>query len=133
VSPVSVTRIEELIAIMAGGSPSDDDCVDAGCALKEMLHGVHAQVWFYLQTENKRLKDEIADYELSAKIHAECRIRAVERWQQAHPGNDLMWPDGANLLVWLMDQVAPQRRLSESPQPVTNTDSDRLQPLVTKP
>lgn len=32
---VSSARIEELIVIMAGGNPSDDDCVDAGCALRQ--------------------------------------------------------------------------------------------------
>lgn len=36
--PVSVERIQALIVIMAGGQPSDDDCVDAGCALKQLLH-----------------------------------------------------------------------------------------------
>lgn len=35
---VPVARIQELIVIMAGGHPSDDDCVDAGCALKQLLH-----------------------------------------------------------------------------------------------
>lgn len=35
-SPVSDNRIQELIRILAGGNPTDDDCVDAGCALQEL-------------------------------------------------------------------------------------------------
>lgn len=30
--------------------------------------------------------------------------RAVKRWQEAHPGNDLVWPDRADMVVWLMEQ-----------------------------
>lgn len=31
--------------------------------------------------------------------------RAIERWQKANPGNDLVWPDHADLVVWLMDEL----------------------------
>lgn len=31
--------------------------------------------------------------------------RAIKRWQEAHPGNELTWPDHADLVVWLMEQV----------------------------
>lgn len=34
---VSDARILELIGRCAAGSMSDDDCVDAGCALKQLL------------------------------------------------------------------------------------------------
>jgi len=30
--------------------------------------------------------------------------RAIERWQAAHPGNERIWPDRANMVVWLMEQ-----------------------------
>ena len=30
--------------------------------------------------------------------------RAIKRWQAAHPGNDLVWPDHTNMVVWLMEQ-----------------------------
>lgn len=30
--------------------------------------------------------------------------RAIRRWQQAHPGNETVWPDHTDLCVWLMDQ-----------------------------
>jgi hypothetical protein len=31
--------------------------------------------------------------------------RATKLWQEAHPGSDLVWPDRADLVVWLMEQV----------------------------
>jgi peptide subunit release factor 1 (eRF1) len=34
--------------------------------------------------------------------------RAIKRWQEAHPGNDLVWPDRANMVVWLMEQYDAQ-------------------------
>lgn len=34
----------------------------------------------------------------------EADRRATKRWQEAHPGNDNVWPDRADMVVWLMDQ-----------------------------
>lgn len=30
-------------------------------------------------------------------------MRAIELWHAAHPGNELVWPDHADLVVWLME------------------------------
>lgn len=30
--------------------------------------------------------------------------RAIKCWQEAHPGNDLVWPDRADMVVWLMEK-----------------------------
>lgn len=40
-------------------------------------------------------------------------MRAIKRWQAAHPGNDLVWPDHADLVVWLMEELDAQRSRSE--------------------
>ena len=32
-------------------------------------------------------------------------MRAIKRWQAAHPGNDLVWPDHADMVVWLLGEV----------------------------
>ena len=32
--------------------------------------------------------------------------RAIKMWQDAHPGNDMVWPDQAHLCVWLMERIA---------------------------
>jgi hypothetical protein len=35
----------------------------------------------------------------------EAHVRAVEMWRLEHPDNDLVLPDTAKLLVWLLEQV----------------------------
>jgi len=32
-------------------------------------------------------------------------MRAIKMWQAAHPGNDLVWPDHADMVVWLLGEV----------------------------
>jgi hypothetical protein len=35
----------------------------------------------------------------------EAQLRGVERWREANPGNDLVMPDHADLIVWLLEQL----------------------------
>lgn len=35
--------------------------------------------------------------------------RAITLWQAAHPGNDMVWPDRCDMVVWLMEQLTIQR------------------------
>jgi hypothetical protein len=37
-------------------------------------------------------------------------MRAVKRWREAHPGNDLVLPDRADMVVWLMEQYDEMRK-----------------------
>lgn len=79
-----------------------DDCDQtaiycAGHAREFMLPTIE-QLQRELAAANERLPSE--------KLRHNCQMRAIERWQATHPGNDLHWPDGADLLVWLMDSVA---------------------------
>ncbi|HLN24747.1 MAG TPA: hypothetical protein VK558_12275 [Patescibacteria group bacterium] len=32
-------------------------------------------------------------------------MRGIKRWQEAHPGNDLVWPDRSKLTEWLLDRA----------------------------
>jgi hypothetical protein len=32
-------------------------------------------------------------------------MRAIQRWREAHPDNELFGPDHADLCVWLMEQL----------------------------
>lgn len=32
-------------------------------------------------------------------------MRAIKRWQEAHPGNDSVWPDHTDLSVWLLKRL----------------------------
>lgn len=57
------------------------------------------------KAEIKRLTDEDADHDRSFDLRWKADMRAIKRWQEAHPGNDLVWPDHADLCVWLMEQL----------------------------
>ena len=49
----------------------------------------------------ERIEELEAIFDLRWKAH----MRAIERWQKAHPGNDLVWPDHADLCVWLLGEL----------------------------
>lgn len=56
------------------------------------------------------MAERIADLERTFDLRWEADRRAIMRWQKAHPGNDLIWPDHADLVVWLLrtlDYEAP--------------------------
>ncbi len=36
-------------------------------------------------------------------------MRAISRWQAAHPGKENIWPDHADLVVWLLEQLDKPR------------------------
>ena len=46
---------------------------------------------------------------LSKDLQWKARMRGIKRWQAAHPGNELMWPDQGDLIVWLLEELERQR------------------------
>lgn len=44
------------------------------------------------------------EYEQSINLRWDADQRAIKLWQAAHPGNDLVWPDHADMVVWLLDE-----------------------------
>lgn len=58
-----------------------------------------------LQQQLDALKAELADYESTFELQARAADRAVAIWRDMNPGNDLVRPDRARLLVWLMGRL----------------------------
>lgn len=58
-----------------------------------------------LAVEREATKDLQATFDLRWKAD----MRAIKMWQAAHPGNELVWPDHADLVVWLLEQLEKQR------------------------
>jgi len=52
----------------------------------------------------KELKDSVADLEATFHLRHLADMRAIKRWRAAHPGKELVMPDHADLVVWLMKQ-----------------------------
>jgi hypothetical protein len=46
---------------------------------------------------------EVGDQAFDMRWKAD--MRAIERWQKAHPGKELTWPDHADLVTWLLEQL----------------------------
>jgi len=65
--------------------------------LKDVANLVAAKVAY--------LQGELADHEKSFELRHSADMRAIKRWQEAHPGNELVWPDHADLCVWLLGRV----------------------------
>lgn len=57
--------------------------------------------------------NEIDDINAVFDLRWQADMRAIKMWQSANPGNDLIWPDHADLVVWLMSQVDGMRLVRE--------------------
>lgn len=51
---------------------------------------------------------ELADLQQTFDLQWAADQRAIKQWQEAHPGNDMTWPDRCNMVVWLLDKFAAQ-------------------------
>lgn len=53
----------------------------------------------------REVLDDLDDHYRSFDLRWDADMRAIKRWQAAHPGNDLVWPDHADLVVWLLEKL----------------------------
>lgn len=51
------------------------------------------------------LESDLADYERTFKLRWSADQRAIKRWQEVNPGNDLVWPDHSDLVIWLGEEA----------------------------
>jgi len=58
-----------------------------------------------LEEENKKLKNEVREYEGLFELQETRMTEAVKRWRAANPGNDLVRPDLGRLLTWLLEKI----------------------------
>jgi hypothetical protein len=90
----ALRRLKVLAGTKTGEPIPDFLSTPNGCG--ELLSALAARA-----AELIREMDETFDFRWQADM------RAIKRWQAAYPGNDLVWPDHADLLVWLMEQIEP--------------------------
>lgn len=58
--------------------------------------------------------ERIEELDATFDLRWKADMRAIKRWQEAHPGNDLTWPDHADMVVWLLEQL--DARPSQPPE-----------------
>lgn len=52
--------------------------------------------------ELSQQREDNAELRRYFDLRRDADQRAIARWQKAHPGKELVWPDHADLCVWLM-------------------------------
>lgn len=64
----------------------------------------------HLPAEHRRVIEERDDLQRTFDLRWKADQRAIKQWQEAHPGNDLVWPDRCDMVVWLLDQLDEVRK-----------------------
>lgn len=62
-----------------------------------------------LATKNQTirlLRLQIAELKEFFEVRSDADRRAIKRWHAAHIDKTNLWPDQADLCVWLMDRIA---------------------------
>jgi hypothetical protein len=57
-------------------------------------------------------QEDLAEHEATFALRWNADQRAIKRWQEAHPGNDKVWPDHTDLVAWLMEQLEASKGFS---------------------
>jgi hypothetical protein len=89
----------------------DDRCLDAASESGRIGSSGLVNPYYYSAVEILLLRlnearDEIADKQRTFDLLWAAQMRAIERWQAAHPGNEMVWPDHAMLVEWLLEEIA---------------------------
>lgn len=74
-------------------------------AMQEQINALDQQCQGFANL-NAKLKADNKEMGYSFDVRWGASRRATERWQAANPGNDLTWPDHADVVVWCLDQLA---------------------------
>src|SRR5438105_1997448 len=53
----------------------------------------------------RELQEQLSDLEPIFDLRWKADMRAIKQWQEAHPGKEFVWPDHADLVVWLLEQL----------------------------
>lgn len=56
----------------------------------------------------KDQSEELAELQAIFDLRWKADMRAIKRWQAAGPGREKTWPDHADLVVWLLEQLEGQ-------------------------
>lgn len=51
------------------------------------------------------LMEEVDELQATFDLRWKADMRAIKRWREAHPGRSNVWPDHADLVVWLLEQL----------------------------
>lgn len=52
-----------------------------------------------------KAREHLAELESLFDLRWAADMRAIKRWQEGHPERKRIWPDHADLVVWLLERV----------------------------
>jgi len=95
-----------------GLTPSGSEFVDdpENCAAYIRKRTQYPQIIINLRAGNERLRGELADMQATFDLSYNANLRGIKLWQDANPGNELVWPDQAKLVEWLLGELAQAKR-----------------------
>jgi hypothetical protein len=75
---------------------------------------------------------DLADLQSTFDRMWDADQRAIMRWQEAHPGNDMVWPDRSRLTEWLLERAFPpnRSRVVQDHRPVKPTPQMTTEELI---
>ncbi len=79
-----------------------------GFSVKELDHFIPG--WQYELSELSFLRNELKEMEATFDLRWKAGMRAIKRWQKEHPNKVNIWPDHADLVVWLLEQDSLLRK-----------------------
>lgn len=89
--------------------------------VQEMTAKHDARVTELLKANNamleraRKAEREVDEMKRTFGMRWKADMRAIKRWQSASPNNYLEWPDHADLVVWLLEQLdAAEKRASDA-------------------
>ncbi len=70
-----------------------------------LADGREPDAWFLLRRLDEA-RAENADTQRTFDLMWKADQRAIKAWQDANPGNEMVWPDRAKLTTWLLERAA---------------------------
>lgn len=52
----------------------------------------------------RKQAEELDEIKITFDLRWKADQRAIKKWQAAHPGKELTWPDHTDLVMWLAEQ-----------------------------
>lgn len=90
------------------------ECGNRGSDLAEAREEIAEQADIIARIGNaswvarKQADDECADLQRIFDLRWAADMRAIAFWRADHPGNDLVWPDHVDMVVWLLKELDRQ-------------------------
>ncbi|HEC65264.1 MAG TPA: hypothetical protein ENI23_08220 [bacterium] len=75
------------------------------------------------------LEEQVKEYEQSFDLQYDASMRGIKMWQEA-TGRDMVWPDKADLVVWLIEKLEKKERTLQLVDQISKRIEVKLENLI---